>query len=147
MRNWFTVAALGAVLTAAAVAAPPHRGPDADFAFLDAMADRLGLTESQEANINQRINSFRLDSAVDRERVAQLRGQLHELSRDGAGFDAAAAEALAGDMAAIVTRMAVAAAELRWQVRQELTAEQREQLDAWRGGRHHWLPPGPEAAF
>ena len=147
MKHWIIAAALGAGLTAAAIAMPPHRGPDAEFAFLDVMADHLGLTGEQEARIDDKINSFRLDSAVDRERIGQLRGELHDLSRDGASFDEAAAEALAGDMAEIVSRMAVAGAELRWQVRQELTDEQRAQLDAWRGGRHHRFPRGPDAAF
>lgn len=147
MRYRICAGLIALSLAATALAAPAHRFADAEFAHLDVLAARLGLTEQQEASINEKVKTFRLESAVDRERVAQMRGELHDLSRAGPGFDEAAAEALAADMAEILARMAVSAAELRWQLRRELTEEQLGQFDAWRGQRHHRPPQGMPPAF
>jgi Spy/CpxP family protein refolding chaperone len=102
---------------------------DRGFGLLAFMADALELTDEQEEGINQLLDSARLDSAVDRERMAQLREQMRDLSRDANAFDEPAAELLAMELAEIVSRMAVNGAQLRWQVRQLLTQEQLAQLE------------------
>ena len=113
----------------------PGPGPDMSLHFLGVMADELGLTVEQEESINSLINQSKLDSAVDRERLSQLRDELKNLSQAEDSFDSSSASVLAEELAEIVARTALAGAETRWQVRQVLTPEQRAQLDEWRGAR------------
>lgn len=144
MRKSTVAVLLGLLLVSSVTLARPHWGPGPGFEFLDVMADRLGLTESQEASIDELIGDSRLALAEDRERLAQVREKLQELSRAPDAFDEASAQSLADEMAAIMSRMAVSGAQLRWQVRQVLTDEQREQADAWRP-RHHVRLHMPDA--
>ena len=137
MKNWIPALALGLVITSTAVVARNHGGMgdrhhDMGLGMLGYMADEIGLTISQEESINQLVNEARLASAVDRERVSQLRQQLRDLSQDAEVFDESAVESVAGELADIVSRMAVDGAQLRWEVRQVLTEEQREQIDSMR---------------
>ena len=137
----FLPALLLATVAATAVARPgfgvaPPYPPAPGLGFLEVMADEIGLTETQESAINELIDASRLSSAVDRERISQIREQMQDLSRDDDSFDESTAEQLAEEMASIGSRMAVDGAQLRWDIRQVLTPEQREQLDGWRGGRH-----------
>jgi len=114
-------------------AGPGH--PDGLF-FMEMMAGELGLTEEQQTAITELVNAFRLDSAVDRERVSQIRQQLRALSQSDAGFDSAAAGELAVELAALVSSMAVSSAELHYQIRQLLTDEQRALIDQFPRGMH-----------
>ncbi len=125
--------ALGLVLISTAVLA---RGPFAGghpqemaLGMLQVMADEIGLTLSQEQTITQLVNDARLASAVDRERLSQLHQQMRDLTEDPSQFDQAAVEAVADELASLVSRMAVDGAQLRWEVRQVLSEDQREQLD------------------
>ncbi len=147
MNNWIAAVILGLALVSSASAARPHFGHDGGLMFLDVMADRLGLTESQEAEIDSLVNNARLENAVDRERLSQLRQQLHEMSAGGDEFDEAGIEALAAEMAQHISRMAVSGARLRWQVQQVLTEEQRDQLSELRGGHHPRFVHGPGSEF
>jgi Spy/CpxP family protein refolding chaperone len=125
--------ALFATAVSAVAAARPDWGPglghDSTLFFLDAMAEQTGLTEDQEASINELISASKLESAVDRERMSQIREELQRLARADQAFDDAAATRLADELAEIVARTAVSHSELGWQIRQALTEEQREQLD------------------
>lgn len=146
----FLPALLLAAVAATAMARPGFVGhpshPQAPgLAFLEVMADEIGLTEEQESSINELVDASRLASAVDRERISQIREQLQALTRNDEAFDEAAAEALADEMATIASRMAADGAHLRWDIRQVLTPEQREQLEGWRGAR--FVRRGEETEF
>lgn len=136
MSKQTVIALFGLLLASTMVVARPHWGAAPGFEFMDVMAERLDLTDSQQASIDDLISSSRLAHAQDRERLAQVREKLQALARTEGSFDQASAQALADEMAAIVARMAVAGTELRWQLRQVLTEEQRAQADALRP-RHH----------
>jgi Spy/CpxP family protein refolding chaperone len=132
------ILALCAAFAASVVSARPGVGDGlgrlGDLHFIDTMADRIGLTIDQEDAINALIDEVQLATAVDRERLAQLRDSLRRLSLDEEIFDSSTAADLAGEMAEIASRMAVTNAELRWNIRQRLTPEQRELIDGWRSG-------------
>lgn len=132
---------LGSALVSAAVWARPAwnggMGHDRGLHFLGFMADEIGLTLQQEEAINTLVNEAKLASAIDRERTGQIREALHRLSRADDGFDSASAAELADELAGLVGRGTLSAAELRWNVRQVLTPEQRQQLDSIRSSRHH----------
>jgi Spy/CpxP family protein refolding chaperone len=131
--------AITAALMSASISARPGwpGGPGHDGAldFLDRVADEIGLTVEQESEINELINGAKLASAVDRERMDQIREELRRLSLSDESFDSSAASVLTGELAETVARTALAAAETRWKLRQILTPEQRQQLDEWRAGR------------
>ena len=110
-------------------------GHDGALHFLDRAADEIGLTMEQESEINGLINKAKLASAVDRERMGQIREALRNLSLSDEGFDRSAASVFTEELAEIVARTALSASETRWKLRQILTPEQREQVDGWRGGR------------
>lgn len=131
----FSLAALLAASLSVPSSARPGMGADHGFGFLEHIADQIGLSEDQEDSINQLINSAELASAVDRERMGQIREAMRALSETGEVFDQAAAETLADELAQIVARTAVAGAEVRWQVRQVFTAEQQEQINAMKAER------------
>ena len=143
MKRFLPVLLLAAAATASAHAInwgdipPPPAPPSPGLGFLSMMADEIGLTEAQETEINELVDASRLESAVDRERLSQIREQLQEIARNDDSFDAATAESLADEMASIASRMALSGAELRWEIRQVLTPEQREQMESYRGGRRH----------
>ena len=107
----------------------------AGFARLEMMAAMLGLTEEQEARINELLNAAQLASAVDRERMQQIREELHRLAESGEAFDAGSAQQLADELAGIVARTSFAGSEVRWNVRQVFTDEQRLEMDAMRAER------------
>ena len=141
-RNTLILAVAAATLSAAVWARPVWHGGtghERGLHFLDMMADEIGLTMQQEEAINELVDEAALASAMDRERTGQIREALQRLSQADDGFDSASAAALADELAGLVSRGALSAAELRWQVRQVLTPEQRRQLDAVRRGRH--APP------
>ena len=100
------------------------------FGRLEMMADMLGLTEEQEARITELLNAAQLASAVDRERMQQIREELHRLAESTEAFDAGSAQQLADELAEIVARTSLAGAEVRWQVRQVFTDAQRLEMDA-----------------
>ena len=133
------ILAITAALISASLSARPGwpggSGHDGALHFLDMMAERIGLTVEQEEAINDLINGAKLSSAVDRERMGQIREELQRLSLSDDSFDSSAASVLAEELADIVGRTALAGAETRWNMRQILSPEQREQLEQLRGGR------------
>lgn len=100
------------------------------FDRLGMMADMLGLTDEQEAQINELTNAAQLASAVDRERMQQIREELHRLAESSDTFDAGTAQQLADELAEIVARTSLAGAEVRWKVRQVFSEEQLLELGA-----------------
>jgi Spy/CpxP family protein refolding chaperone len=147
MYNQIAALVLGFALVLTATAAEPHWRHGGGFELLDVMADNLDITESQEAEIDSLISKARLENAVDRERISQLRERLYDLSAGPGDFDEGAAESHADELSQIVSRMAVSGSRLRWQVRQVLTEEQREQLGAWRGGHRARFMKAPDTEF
>ena len=115
----------------------PPIPPGPELHFLDVMGEKIGLSEDQEERIEALVDSFRLDSAEDRERLSQIREEMQDIARKDEFFDENALTPLVDEMSGITSRMATNGAELRWKIRQVLTEEQREQLDALRGRHHH----------
>ena len=93
------------------------------------------MTVDQEAAINDVVNEAKLVSAVDRERIGQIREELRRLSRSDDVFDSSTASVLAEELAEIVSRTALSASETHWELRQILTPDQRAQVDELRGSR------------
>ena len=146
MKRTLTAMIITSIATAAvaATAGPDWGGPPVapmppgpGLHILDVIGDEIGLSEEQEERIETLVDRFRLDSAQDRERLSQIREGIQEVARNDEFFDESAISGLVEEMTAITSRMATSGAELRWQVRQVLTPEQRERIDAMRGHRHH----------
>ncbi len=141
MKNWIPTLALGLLLSAtvAQAGSPFGRGGhphDMGMGLLQVMADEIGLSLSQEQAINQLVNQARLASAEDRERVSQLHQQMRDLVENDSQFDVSTVETVADELATLMSRMAVEGAQLRWEVRQVLTTEQRQQIDSIRQHAH-----------
>ena len=91
------------------------------FSHLEFIADQVGLSEEQETQINELVHAHELATAVDRERVEQIREQLHTLVEE---FDASQAQILADELGEITSRLAYSGAETRAAVQQLFTPEQ-----------------------
>jgi Spy/CpxP family protein refolding chaperone len=89
------------------------------------MAQRLDLTEEQQAQVKSLLTSARESSAADRERLTQLRKELHE---QGEAFDEGRVQALADEVGEITSRLVYQAASTQARLYQLLTPEQREQM-------------------
>ena len=86
-----------AAATASATASAQHVGwteiprpplpPGPGLAYLSVIADDIGLTEAQEAEINELVDASRLESAVDRERQSQLPGQPRRQQHETRGVE------------------------------------------------------------
>ena len=88
MRTLMLFALGAALMTARVYAMDPHLAghlPGPGFVLLQVMAERLNLTADQEESIEQLISNTRLASAVDRERLSQLRGRRHGTGGSRAG--------------------------------------------------------------
>lgn len=121
---------LGLTALSLSLEARPGKGGDHDFLDrLEFIADRIGLTDQQEADINSIINSSQLTNAVDRERAVQIKDELHGLTEN---FDASQAQILADEMGEITARLVYTKAETQAAVQAVFTAEQKEMLQAMR---------------
>ena len=134
-----TLAGLALISVVATAAAFPGKGrgmgPDDNFVFLEMIADQIGLTLTQEDSINELINTAQLSSAVDRERMSQIHDELRDLSQADDLFDEGRAAMLTTELGEIIARTSLASAQLRWQVRQVFTEEQRAQIEEMRSRR------------
>ena len=90
------------------------------------MADKLDLSDEQQAAIEAILTETRGQSAADHARLQALRQQLRS---QRAGFDAAEAQRLADEIGQITSRMVFQAASSQAQIYQLLDEEQREELD------------------
>ena len=112
------------------LSAQPPAGADAmdsgqDFRHLEFIADQLGLSESQEEQINAIIGASELASAVDRERARQIND---EIKAQVDSFDAGTVQILADELGTIVARLTYSRAETRVAIHQVFTVEQQAQL-------------------
>jgi len=89
------------------------------------MADRLDLSEDQQAGIEALLSESREQSAADHARLRELRQQLR--MQRGA-FDAGEAQRLADEIGQITSRMVYQAASTQARIYQLLDEEQRAEL-------------------
>jgi Spy/CpxP family protein refolding chaperone len=135
------VVALGLSVVAGQVVAQPSFGPPGGmgtshagegFGQLEFVADRLGLTDDQESQINEIIDAAELVTAVDRERMKQIREALHAMREE---FDAGEAQVLANEFGEITARLAYSGAETRAAIHAVFTPEQLQQLEEMKAQR------------
>lgn len=89
------------------------------------MADKLDLSEDQQAGIEAILAETRQQSAVDHARMRELRQQLRAQRSE---FDADAARRMADEIGQITGRMVYQAASTQAQIYQLLDEEQRAEL-------------------
>jgi protein CpxP len=122
-----------AVLPGLALAQPgvSHGGPPGldKLDHLDMLADQIGLSEEQGSQIVEIVNAGQLATAVDRERMQQIRDELHAMADN---FDPSQAQILADEMGEISSRLAYTRAENQAAVREVFTDEQKTLLDELR---------------
>jgi Spy/CpxP family protein refolding chaperone len=124
---------------------------------LDMLADQIGLTEEQGTEITEIVNNAQLASAVDRERIHQIKDELRAMADN---FDASQAQILADELGEISARLAYSGTESHAAIRQVFTEEQLAMLEELRaehessrsrfgsgkrhpsGGGGRGLPPG-----
>jgi Spy/CpxP family protein refolding chaperone len=96
---------------------------------LDMLADQIGLTEEQGTEITEIVNNAQLASAVDRERIHQIKDELRAMADN---FDASQAQILADELGEISGRLAYNGTESHAAIRQVFTEEQRVMLEELR---------------
>ncbi len=96
---------------------------------LDMLADQIGLSEEQGSQIVEIVNAGQLATAVDRERMQQIRDELRAMT---ASFEPSQAQILADEMGEISARLVYSRAESHAAVRQVFTDEQKVLLDELR---------------
>ena len=99
---------------------------------LEYIADDLGLTTEQEQQITEIINAAELATAVDRERMGQIRDALRDLTSSA---DLGQAQILADELGEIAARLAYNRFETRSQVNAVFTDEQLAMLEEMRAER------------
>lgn len=106
--------------------------PMVNLEHLDFLADQIGLSEEQGMEITRIVNEAQLASAVDRERMQQIKDELKQMVDD---FDASQAQVLADELGEISSRLAYTAAESHAAVRQVFSDEQILMLEELRAER------------
>jgi Spy/CpxP family protein refolding chaperone len=133
MKNWIASAfiAAGVLGVATQLSARPGSGMESmdPLDRIERMAEHLDLTAEQEQEINRLIDEVQLANAVDRERLHQIHGDMRALSAD---FDDGAAQTLADELGQIVGRLAYSNVSTMAAVRALFTAEQLQQIEAFR---------------
>ena len=99
------------------------------FDHLGYIADEIGLSEEQEQQINEIVDAAELASAVDRERMRQIRDELRDLA---VSDDQSQAQILADELGEIAARIAYNRFETRAQVNAVFTEEQLASMEAIR---------------
>ena len=123
-----TVLGLSLLLAAGAWSMGPGLGEDYDPSHKVAhLADRLGLDEDQQNSIEALMAAGQEQSAVDRERLKELKELLQVQVED---FNPGEAQKLADEIGEITTRITYLGTSTRAQVHAILTPEQREQMEA-----------------
>ncbi|WP_116364513.1 Spy/CpxP family protein refolding chaperone [Parahaliea mediterranea] len=121
-----SIALLGAGVS---VAGPGFdRGPGPEH-MIERMSEKLSLSEAQQTQIRQILESQRSQSEADRQRLGELRETLRSNSNSGDSFDAGAVQAAADEIGQITSRMTYQMAESQHQVRDVLTETQLAELD------------------
>jgi Spy/CpxP family protein refolding chaperone len=108
-----------------------HKGPPGldNLDHLDMLADEIGLTEEQGTQITDIVNAAQLESAVDRERMQQIKDELRAMADS---FDASQAQILADELGEISARLAYNGAERHAAIRQVFSEEQIAMLEELR---------------
>jgi Spy/CpxP family protein refolding chaperone len=96
-------------------------------------ADRLDLSEEQQAEVGKVLDTTRDALAADRQRLKELRSELHAQREN---FDAGETQAAADEVGQITARMVYQATSTFSQVYQLMTPEQRQQMDSMMEKRH-----------
>ncbi|NCF17377.1 MAG: periplasmic heavy metal sensor [Haliea sp.] len=121
-------------LSAAAGALGLGGGVDHDPGrMLAHIADRLDLSEEQQAEVGKVLDTTRDALAADRQRLKELRSELHAQREN---FDAGETQAAADEVGQITARMVYQATSTFSQVYQLMTPEQRQQMDSMMEKRH-----------
>jgi Spy/CpxP family protein refolding chaperone len=125
------ILAVGLIGVAAHLSARPgfgerHMDP---IDHIERMAEHLDLSAEQEQQITEIVNAAEISSAVDRERLQQLRDELREQSEN---FDEGTAQGLADELGQISGRLAYSHVSTMASVRAVFTAEQLQQLEELR---------------
>jgi Spy/CpxP family protein refolding chaperone len=136
MKNRIITLILAAGLLGAAVhlsAKPGFGGGQMDpMDHIERMAEHLDLSAEQEQQITEIVNAAEIATAVDRERLQQLREEFRNLA---ANFDEGRAQGLADELGQTSGRLAYSHASTMASVRGVLTAEQLQQLEGIRSRR------------
>jgi len=110
------------------------------------MTDRLDLTEEQQGQVKEIMDSSRTQSTVDRERMKVLREMLRE---QRGNFNAGEAQTVADEIGQITSRMVFQATSTHARIYQLLNDEQKAEMDAMmekREERHgKWRKGGKQA--
>ena len=137
MKNWiatvvFAAATLG---VATQLSAKPGSGMESmePLDRIERMAEHLELSAEQEEEINRLIDEVQIASAVDRERLHQIRDDLRALSAD---FDDGEAQSLTDELGQISGRVAYRNVSTMAAVRALFTAEQLQQIEEYRERRN-----------
>lgn len=120
------VLVLGSVLAAGSAIAMDHRGERGE-ARLDKLVEHLDLSDSQRSEVQQIMAASRTAAEQDRQRLAELRQDLHEQVSD---FDADEARSLSEELGEVSARMSYRMTEDFSRVYQLLDEEQRGEFDA-----------------
>ncbi len=89
------------------------------------MAEHLELTGEQRAEVANLLKSAEQATASDRQRLRELRGELHQ---QGPDFDAGRVQSLADEIGQITSRLVYQSASTQAQVQALLSPEQREEM-------------------
>jgi Spy/CpxP family protein refolding chaperone len=129
MTKWLCGSSLAAVLAASAAAwsMGPPGGPDHDpTRMLAHISERLDLSAEQQASVESLLATSRQANAADRKRLGELREQIMAMRAD---FDAGKAQTIADEIGQITARMVFEGSKTWAEVYQQLTPDQRTQLD------------------
>lgn len=130
LRKLPLLVALSAALFAGGAIAGPGPGKDkgGDSAqHFARMAERLSLSEEQQASWRALHESGREEAMAERQRAREIQRELQAMRGD---FDRARASELADELGAIEARQALRRAEHQAAIYQMLEPEQRERWDA-----------------
>ena len=139
MKNWIATLFIAAGLLGVATqlsAKPGFGGGSMDpLDHIERMAEHLSLSAEQEQQITEIVNAAQIANAVDRERLHQIRDELHGSSES---FAEGAAQSLTYELGQILGRLAYSHVSTMAAVRTVFTAEQLQQIEEFRARREEF---------
>ena len=120
-----SVAGAFVALSAVTLAMGPHGGDHDPARMLSQMSERLELTDGQRDQAEAMMQAGKAESAADRQRLHELRGQLMAMQPS---FDADTAQTIADEIGEITSRMVYRYASTYAEFYALLTDEQRTRL-------------------
>jgi Spy/CpxP family protein refolding chaperone len=137
MKNWIAtvIFAAGMLGVATQLSARPGSGMESmePLDRIERITEHLDLSVEQEEEINRLIDEVQIASAVDRERLHQIREDLRALSAD---FDDGEAQSLTDELGQISGRIAYRNVSTMAAVRALFTTEQLQQIEEYREHRN-----------